>query len=192
MDRRVMSMVLLTLAGVVGACGGDDSGDKGGTSGSGSVAPMSDKTVCMGTTCALPEGVEGTLCCTDAFTGKCGIKSGNGDSCTAFPEDVDSRCPVPTLGMMGMGAGAGFLFGCCAPSGECGIGFGSMACQPVSSLCGVIPKQFVSMITAQTCDGEPVTLPENCGTDTTFAFPGRGGSGGATTGAGGMSGGGGS
>lgn len=192
MDRRGMSIVLLTLAGAVGACGGDDSGDKGGSAGS--VAPKGD-TVCSGNVkCVLPEGVDGELCCTNPFSGKCGVKSGTGETCVQFPENVDDRCPVPMAGMFGAMGGAGFVYGCCAESGECGIGFASMACQPVSALCSIVPKQFVSMLTAQTCEGEAITLPTDCGTNTTFMFPGRGALGGSTgsSGAGGMSGGGGS
>ena len=197
MDRRVLSIVLLTLAGFVGACGGDDDDDddKGGNT-AGSVAKPGD-TVCPGSgpsKCELPEGVDGQLCCTDPFNGKCGVRSGSGDSCVAFPENVDERCPVPMIGM-GATMGNGFLYGCCSEdSGECGIGIANMPCQPVRSLCTILPKMLISQIKAQTCDGEPVELPADCGTNTTFMFPGRGGAGTGTSagGAGGMSGGGGS
>lgn len=172
MERRVLAIVLLTLTGIVGACGGDDGGDTKDTPKGGSVAPTTGgKVVCAGETCEVPDGVEGTACCMDPFAGGCGIKAGA--SCRPAPKAADPRCPAPSFG--GMMTMAIPIAGCCADNGECGIDPGT-GCMPTSSLCAYIPKSAVSSLTAKTCDGEDVTLPEDCGTSGTFMLPGTGGS----------------
>jgi hypothetical protein len=45
----------------------------------------------------------------------------------------------------------------------------------------MIPKQLVSTLKAQTCDGMSIDLPADCGVDY-GSFPGLGGSGAAGTG----------
>ena len=85
-------------------------------------------------------------------------------------------------------------YGCCTDSGECGIDLGmaipgqSGSCVPRTFLCNFVPKAQVSMIQPMTCDGEPMDLPADCGSNRS-GFPGRGGPPPMSSGNAGMSGG---
>jgi hypothetical protein len=193
MKIRVLWIALVALLAVSFGfgCGGDSggtagTGDTGGKGGS-IAAAGSGAVVCAKETCKLPDGVTGELCCMDPFAGGCGIKSGQ--SCRAFPSAADARCPAISLGGFMMpgsggsggagGAGAG-VTACCASNGECGFSIGiGTGCMAISATCSFIPRQLITMLTAQKCDGTPVTLPADCGSTT--GFGGRGG--GAGTGA---------
>jgi hypothetical protein len=196
MKIRVLWIALVALLAVSFgvACGGDDSGSGGSGASTGSggsrAAAGSGAVICAKETCKLPDGVTGELCCMDPFAGGCGIKTGA--SCRAFPSAADMLCPavnfgagmMPPAGAGGAGgAGAGFgTTPCCASNGECGFSLGGMACMATSATCSFIPKQFVSMLMAQKCDGTPLELPADCGSN--MMFPGFGGMGGSTGAAG--------
>jgi hypothetical protein len=177
MKTRIICIALLALAaGIGGACGDDDSastpnagaggagaaGGSGGASGAAGGHPV----FCLKEVCKKVDGVDGEPCCMDAFAGGCGIMSGG--SCGKPP---DKRCPPPDLGMgMGMGMGGFSVAGCCSSGNECGVDIG-MGCMSRSSLCQFVPKSLASMINPISCDGTPLELPADCGTDMT-GFPG--------------------
>jgi hypothetical protein len=181
MKTRIIGIALLALAAGFGsACGGDNSSgnttpSKAGSGGGG--AGGSSSVPCGKNICKPAAGLDAAPCCMDQFKGTCGIKSA--DSCRALPASMDERCPVPSLGIMLPGAGgttggaAFVVVGCCTSGNECGADYGMGGCQPRSAACQFIPKSAVSMIQPMTCDGMPIELPANCGTD--FSFPGAGG-----------------
>jgi hypothetical protein len=157
----------MAMAGLLAACGGGSGSGKTtssqGKAGSGALKP--GETACGSSTCKLPSGVTGEVCCMDNFTGACGIK--NGGNCRAVPK-TDDRCPPPDLKVMfPMPAGSmGTMqtFGCCTSNNECGIDFGA-GCQPRTTACMVIGPDQVDKIKPQTCDGNALPLPANCGTN---------------------------
>jgi hypothetical protein len=185
MKTRIIGIALLALAAGLGsACGGDDSSGNNTTpkAGSGGAGGSGDGSVPCGKNICKPDAaLNAAACCMDQFKGTCGIKSG--DSCRALPASMDDRCPVPDImgGMMLPGAGgsgASFVIvGCCTSSNECGVDYGMGGCQPRSAACSILPKSLVSQIMPITCDGTPIDLPANCGTD--FMIPGAGGAGGS-------------
>ena len=169
------------MASLACACG-DDSGSEpvassgsGGGAGTGTVAP--DKLVCVSEVCELPPGLTGKLCCHDPFRGGCGIERDG--SCWEFPK-ADARCPKPDLsslaGIQVDPGKMGVWTECCAGNNQCGIDFG-MGCTTVEAVCAILPKFLTNTLRPATCDGMPLTLPPNCGTDDNSQNPlaGRGG-----------------
>jgi hypothetical protein len=141
------------------ACGDDDDADSSESEADAAKPFADDELPCGREVCKLPDRLEGeTLCCMDPFSGGCGIKSV--ESCRPIPE-VDERCPTLDLGL-GSGANVVPLFGCCTADNECGVDFMG-ACQPRSIACNFVSKARVEMIQPQTCEGEPLPLPEVCG-----------------------------
>ena len=177
MTRSSLGYVIV-LAGVLAACGGDDSGkkDNANTGKAGDKSSQDDGTTkgCGPTVCKLPADLKGEeLCCKDAFNGTCGVKVNS--ECRALPK-IDERCPVPQImvnfpGAMGMKA-----FGCCTSAGECGIDFG-MGCQSRTVACMVVNQSNKDMVMPQKCTGEKLPLPDTCGMGG-FPFPGAAGGGG--------------
>lgn len=181
MKRSSLGFVLgfaVFFASAFAACGGDDGDEKdtGSTKSGQDKDKDDDEFVCGAETCELPKGVKGELCCRDQFTGGCGLKMGA--SCRPLPK-VDDRCPVPQLNVMvpGMGNIVSETYGCCTSTNECGIDFGS-GCQPRSIACMVVRPDQVQNIKLQTCDGEEMPLPENCGMSG-FRIPGSSGAAGS-------------
>jgi hypothetical protein len=182
--RTLISTATLVVTLSICACGSDKSTSAPAAAGRGSTATSagagsSGKFVCAKETCALPEGMTGELCCADAFSGGCGIKS-NG-SCLVFPK-ADPRCPAPDFtnfmlpaGVSPPDGGSMFFTACCGANNLCGVDYG-MGCMSISSLCAILPKYLTSTIRPATCDGTPMELPPNCGTDTTIMIPGLAGS----------------
>ena len=176
MKRSKLGFVLgfaVVFTAAFAACGGDDGDEKDtGSSKSGQTTDKDkdndESMACGSETCKLPKGVTGELCCRDRFTGGCGIKMGA--SCRPLPK-VDERCPVPELNVTipGMGNIVSQTFGCCTSDNVCGVDFGS-GCQPRSVACMVITPDMVDKIKLETCDGEEMPLPANCGM-TGFRIP---------------------
>lgn len=161
--KRIASWALLiTLA----SCGGDakstakqmrpkDSGVEGDSQG----------LRCGSKICSVPADA-GTACCVDRFTGGCGMLTGG--TCRPLPSDRDDACPDPDLGGLGYAGGASSsIHGCCAPNNECGINLGiGLGCTPAAQTCELLPRLILERYHAQTCDGDPLTLPADCGTGT--------------------------
>jgi hypothetical protein len=200
---RVFWIALVALlAGSFGvACGGSSGGGAGtgdtGAKGGSIAAAGNGAVVCAKETCKLPDGVTGELCCMDPFAGGCGIKAGQ--TCRAFPSAADARCPAVSFGgfmMPGASAGSGGAGGsstgsgispCCATNGECGFSIGiGTGCMAISATCNLLPRQIITMLTAQKCDGTPVELPADCGSTT--MLPGGFGGGGRGAGTAGSTG----
>jgi hypothetical protein len=177
MTRSSLGYVIV-LAGLLAACGGDDSGTKENSdTGKGNAGKSGgnsgDTLVCGSETCKRPKELKDeTLCCKDKFAGGCGVQVG--PECRAIPA-VDERCPPPTIMVNAPGAMGMKVFGCCTSAGECGIDFG-MGCQPRTLACMVVTPDQVDMVKHQKCTGEPLPLPSTCGMGG-FRFPGAAGSG---------------
>jgi hypothetical protein len=170
------SYVLLVGLIIVAACGGDSGDAKDDTKGSSS-SPQTKagEKQCGKDTCKLPEGLEDEeLCCIDPFAGGCGVKSAN--TCRPFPK-VDDRCPPPDIQVPMANGLVGRVFGCCTTDNACGIDIGMGSCLPRTIACMGVPKDQVDKIQPQTCDGEPLPLPANCGSNGGFMLPGAAGSG---------------
>ena len=170
------SVVRYIVLGAVlfAACGGDDDDDasKGTMT---SPQAKADEKICIKETCKLPPELKGEeLCCMDPFTGGCGIKVT--DMCRAYPK-VDTRCPPPEINVPTPAGIMPRVFGCCTDDNQCGIDFGMGGCRPRTFACMFVPKAQVDMLKPQTCDGEAVPLPENCGSNMVFMLPGVAGSG---------------
>jgi hypothetical protein len=155
----------IALVSLLAACGGDDkdTGKKDNSSSkAGSGSSDTGAVPCGDTTCKLPSGVTGTLCCKDNFAGTCGLMSGG--SCRELPK-TDDRCPAPQVMVrVPMMAGGGTTaFGCCTSSNQCGIDFGIGGCQPRTTLCMVVGADQIDKIQPKTCDGDDLPLPETCG-----------------------------
>lgn len=173
---RCNFVCVLALACVLAACGGDDSGSKENseTGRAGSDSRAEQEYACGSETCTLPAELEGeTLCCMDPFSGGCGVKA-DGD-CRPIPK-VDERCPPPNIMVNIPGAVVPKVFGCCTSANECGTDFG-MGCQPRTVACMVVRPDQLDQIQHQTCSGEPLPLPANCGMGG-LSSPGAAGSGG--------------
>jgi hypothetical protein len=155
----------MALAALLAACGGDDSGktdDAQGKAGS-SGGPKKGEVPCGSATCKVPSGVTGEACCKDQFAAACGIKPTATGTCRELPK-TDERCPVPDImvSMPGGGNAAMSTYGCCTANNECGIDFGA-GCQSRTFACMVIGADQVDKVKPQTCDGDPLPLPANCG-----------------------------
>jgi hypothetical protein len=190
MKKTIIGIALLALAAGFGsACGGDDGGTtptKTGSAGKGGAAGSGGPVYCAKEICKVPAGLgDVEACCMDKFSGGCGIMSGS--SCRPVPTSMDDRCPVPDLassfmipGAAGTGGGATagvVIVGCCTANNECGVDYGIGGCQPRSAACQIVPKANIDMIKPITCDGKPIDLPADCGSN--FSFPGAGGAGGS-------------
>jgi hypothetical protein len=162
-SRLVFSMA---LAALLAACGGDDVGGNGKTDNSqgkaGSSGLKEGEVGCGSKVCKLPSGVTGEACCQDQFSAACGVRASATAVCRALPK-TDDRCPPPDLNVMVPG-GTGAIYGCCTSNNECGIDFGA-GCQPRTTACMVIGPDQVDKIKPETCDGEELPLPANCGTN---------------------------
>ena len=153
--------VVVVLSCLLAACGGgDDEGDKENPNSGGEEKDDGETLECGADSCTLPKELEGEeLCCIDNFAGGCGIKVGA--SCRDIP-DVDDRCPTPDIMVNFPGANSMTVFGCCTGNNQCGVDFG-MGCQPRTVACAVIGPDQVDELVHETCDGEPLELPANCG-----------------------------
>lgn len=165
--------------GLACACGDDSSSEPVASSGgAGTDTADPGKFACVSEVCELPPGVTGQLCCRDPFLGGCGVV--RDDSCWEFPK-ADARCPKPDLSSLADihvdPSMMGIWTECCAGNNQCGIDFG-MGCTTVEAVCGFLPKFLTNTLRPATCDGMPLTLPPNCGTDDNSQNPalaGRGG-----------------
>jgi hypothetical protein len=184
MRTLFFSTATLAVSLSIWACG-SDKGGPGASSAAGSAATTggagsAGKLVCAKVTCALPAGMTGELCCADQFSGGCGIKSNS--SCLVFPK-ADPRCPAPDFSNFMLPPGVsppdggtmGFFTACCGANNLCGVDYG-MGCMSISSLCAILPKYLTSTIRPASCDGTPMELPPNCGTDNNIMIPGVAGS----------------
>jgi hypothetical protein len=187
MNRRMIGIALLALAAGFGACGGKDNSStttpKAGSGGHGGAGGSGGPVTCLKETCKAVDGVDAAPCCMDPFAGGCGVMSGA--ACVKAPTP-DARCPVPDGAAMLFTIPGGtppLLTGCCTADNECGVDSGMGGCMSRTAACQYLPKQYVSMIMPLTCDGETMPIPDNCGSNMTF--PGFGGSGAGTAGAGG-------
>jgi hypothetical protein len=104
----------------------------------------------------------------DRFTGGCGVMMAG--ICRPLPSDKNGACPEPDLsGLAGYAAGSGgsqrsSISGCCAPNNECGINLGiGLGCTPASQTCPFLLRAILERYKAQTCDGQPLELPDDCG-----------------------------
>lgn len=180
MTRSSLGYVIV-LAGVLAACGGDDSGKKDnastGKAGNDKSSEKDGTTLpCGSMTCKLPGELKGEeLCCKDQFSGgTCGVKVGA--ECRPIPK-IDERCPVPQIMVNFPGGASGMrAFGCCTTGGECGIDFGQ-GCMPRTVACMVVNQSNKDQVMPQKCTGEPLPLPETCGMGG-FPFPGAAAGGG--------------
>jgi hypothetical protein len=149
----------------VAACGGDaGSGSKSNDSkeaaGSGASADSTKGGApCGATSCTAPKGSTAEPCCMDRFAGTCGVMVGN--VCGIGPK-VDARCPVPDLKLM-IPNGIMEPVGCCTGDNECGVDFGA-GCQSRTVLCMGIGLDQVDKLKVETCDGEALPRPADCGT----------------------------
>jgi hypothetical protein len=176
MKKRTLGMALGLLT-LLSACGSSKSSTENtGSTTSSSTAKTNGKFTCAKDVCTLPDSLKGEeLCCMDPFKGGCGIKSGG--SCRSFPT-IDDRCPVPDLNAMApMGIEPPKAFGCCTANNECGVDFGMGGCQARTFLCQFISKDAAAMLNPETCDGEAMPLPANCGRTTPIMLPGAAGGG---------------
>jgi hypothetical protein len=157
----------IALMGLLAACGGSDDKNTGKTASpnKGEAGNKAEAGIACGAkTCKLPKELEGQeACCVDMFAGTCGVKMGA--NCRAIPK-TDDRCPAPELNVRipGMGNAAMGIFGCCTAADECGIDFGA-GCEPRTFACMFIGPDQVEKIKPQTCGGEELPLPANCGTN---------------------------
>ncbi len=159
--------LLVVLASVLGGCGGDDGGGatktdtasqmKAGSGGS----KDKDGVPCGPKTCTAPAGATGPACCIDQFAGMCGVMGGG--SCRPAAK-TDDRCPIPDLKLMLPANGAIMQpVGCCTADNECGVDFG-VGCQSRTVLCMGIGLDQLDKLKAETCDGDALPLPADCGT----------------------------
>lgn len=157
----------MALAALLAACGSSSDANSGKTAGAqgkaGSGGPKEGEVACGSAICKLPSGATGEACCKDQFTGACGIKASATAACRDVPK-TDDRCPLPQLGVMPpmMGSMGMQTYGCCTANDECGIDFGA-GCQPRTTVCTFVGPDQVDKIMPQTCDGDPLPLPANCG-----------------------------
>ena len=162
---------LLALALTLAACGGDD---KSSAKESQTTAPTADAgsqgVRCGAETCSAPADA-GAACCMDRFTGGCGMMIA--DICRPLPSDKDNACPEPDLsGLAWYTAGSGAtqtssISGCCAPNNECGFNLGiGLGCTPAAQACALLPRVILERHKAQTCDGQSLELPADCGFST--------------------------
>ena len=153
--------ITMALCWMLAACGG---GEEEGTNEDGNTGDDEEEEAetlqCAADKCKLPKELEDEeLCCIDNFAGGCGIKIGS--TCREMPE-VDTRCPAPKIMVNFPGAMQMRVFGCCTSNDQCGVDFG-MGCQPRTIACMAVSPDQVDQIMPQTCDGEPLELPANCG-----------------------------
>jgi hypothetical protein len=164
--KRSSVVYAIVVMGLLAACGGDDKdGDTGKKNNSqqkaGSGGDDKGGVGCGSKVCKVPDGVMGEACCKDNFSSTCGIKTSSAGQCRELPK-IDERCPVPDI-MVRMGPpGMTTAYGCCTSNNECGIDFGS-GCQPRTIACMVVGPDQKDKIMHQTCDGDELPLPADCG-----------------------------
>lgn len=165
MMRFSLALAIVSTS-VLAACGGGDGSESDTKSDPAKEAAGSGAepgTIpCGASSCKLPDGVMGEICCKDSFSGVCGLKDGT--TCTPLPE-VDDRCPVPDLELPTRpGMVVPKPYGCCTSDNQCGLDFG-VGCQPRTIVCmGPIGEEGAKKLSPQTCDGEPLPIPAGCGT----------------------------
>jgi hypothetical protein len=165
--KRWTAVIAVGLLSLLGACGGHDGSTSKTNIASqeraGSGVTRDDEGVpCGPAMCSAPKGSTGPACCVDQFSGTCGVMGGG--TCRATPKS-DERCPIPDLKLM-LPANGSIMqpVGCCTSDGECGVDFG-VGCQSRTVLCMGIGLDQLDKLKAETCDGKPLPLPADCGTN---------------------------
>jgi hypothetical protein len=156
----------VAFASLLVACGGDDgsssSADRSQEAAGSSGGKKEEGAACGPKVCTVPDGQTGDACCLDQFAGTCGVKSGAG-TCHP-PVSTDKRCPIPDLKLMLPSNGSIMQpLGCCTTDNECGVDFG-IGCQSRTVLCSGIGLDQLDKLKRQTCDGNDLPLPADCGT----------------------------
>ena len=125
--------------------------------------PMGETLRCGAELCERPARfTDEPLCCADPFSGGCGVLIG--ETCQKYSKR-DPRCPVRTPdGLTGADAEASGTIPCCASNGECGLDFGAgLGCISTSQACGLYPREYIELLGSQTCEGEMLEIPADCG-----------------------------
>jgi len=161
----------LWLGALLAACGGGDERTPSRAVEASDAAPHATDSAadggkvlrCAGEPCELPSRfMFDEPCCLDPFAGGCGVMIAG--TCQRYSKR-DGRCPAATPdGQIGEAAEETGIIPCCASNGECGIDVGAgLGCVATSQSCSTYPKEFIELLGSQTCDGEPLELPPNCG-----------------------------